>query len=189
MELKAWPKTSTEQCVDILYEAYHKLRKLKVRVDRIVVDEPGVGGGVIDTAVRHDLPITPYNGGITMKKDIDPDEDIRMFANKRTRDWWTLRRLLEVEAISIPADEMLTAQMASVHYDYNERDRILVESKRKMRERLGDDASPDRADAVVMAIAPWTSMADPGAGIIIHDGDVIEGDERPIYADPADMLL
>lgn len=177
LELKAWPKTSTEQCVDILYEKHRSIRKVKGIVDRIVVDEPGVGGGVIDSARRSGLPITAYNGGETMKKDKDPDDDCRMFANRRSRDWWNVRRAMEVGAVSIPDDDTLINQLASVKYDYNEREKILVESKRKMRERLGDDASPDRGDVIVMGLAPWHSFNSLNTSWSMND--ITMGEDRP----------
>jgi hypothetical protein len=180
LEMKAWPKTSTEQCVDIIGDYARRYQSLELRIERVVIDEPGVGGGVIDTAKRRlDLPITPYNGGQTMKAGKDPDEDVRMFANKRSRDWWTVRRAMEIEAVSIPDDETLVNQLASVHYDYQDKnDKIIVESKRAMRDRLGDDASPDRADVIVMGLAPWYSMADPTV-FAVSEQDLIEGDDRP----------
>lgn len=194
LSLKGWAKTSTEQCVDILKEKYDLIFKQGGRVDKCIVDEPGVGGGVIDSGKRRGLPIAEYNGGVTMKADKDPDEDQRMFANRRTRDWWNVRRTMEINGVHIPDDETLVAQLASVQYDYNEREKILVESKRKMRDRLGDDASPDRADVIIMGLAPWFSY---NKGVFTVDPtDVFFGDDRPQYdleldgmAEPGDMNL
>lgn len=147
-------------------------------VARVVIDEPGVGGGVVDGLRRRDVVVSPYNGGETMKADKDPEDDCRMFANRRSRDWWYTRRAFEVGAIHIPDDELLINQLASVQYGYNEKERILVESKNKMRDRLGDDASPDRADVIVMGTAPWYSFR--ANNIMISEGDLIEGTERPV---------
>ena len=154
--MKVWPKTSTMQCVDILTEHY---KQSEVPVGRIIVDEPGVGGGVVDAARRAGLPITPYHGGQSVSEaNGDPDEDCRMFANRRSRDWWNVRRLFEKKLVHIPDDETLINQIASVKYEYSQNDKIQVETKRKMRERLGEDASPDRADALVMGLAPYYSL-------------------------------
>jgi hypothetical protein len=158
ISMKSWAKTSTNECVDILYEAYFE-RADRLEVGRVIVDEPGVGGGVVDTAKRMEIPITPYNGGASMKKDMDSDPDCRMFANRRSRDWWHVRRLFEKRERRIPLDETLVNQLASVKYDYNiKNDKIQVETKREMRERLGDDASPDRADVIIMGMAPYVSL-------------------------------
>lgn len=177
ISMKAWPKTSTEECVDIIKEKFDLLEDRGYRVDKCIVDEPGVGGGVIDSGLRRGLPITPYNGGQTMKVDKDPEEDQRMFANRRTRDWWNVRRCMEREDVHIPDDEELINQLASVQYDYNEREKILVESKRKMRDRLGDDASPDRADVIVMGLAPWYSVQETAFAVDMRD--VFYGEDRP----------
>ena len=154
-----WPKTSTNACVDILSEAYfHGAFGVgKIPVIRTIVDEPGVGGGVVDQAIRDGIPITPYNGNAKLIKDTDPDSDFRMFSNRRSRDWWNVRRKLELGLVSIPIDEELVNQLASVKYDYvNEK--IKVETKKEMRERLGDTASPDRADVIVMGLSEYVGV-------------------------------
>jgi len=113
----------------------------------------------VDQAKRAGLPVTPYNGGGGLSiENGDPEEDVRMFSTRRSRDWWHVRRLLEKGMRKIPEDEETVNQLASVRYEYNERDKITVESKRKMRDRLGEDASPDRADTIVMGFAPSYSM-------------------------------
>ena len=63
-----WPKTSTNKCVDILVEAYHHgaFGIGNTPIARVIIDEPGVGGGVVDQARRSDVPITPYHGGASM---------------------------------------------------------------------------------------------------------------------------
>jgi len=47
-----------------------------------------------------------------------------------------------------------------------------------MRDRLGDDASPDRADVIVMGVAPWYSYVSGGINSVVMD-DVIAGEDRP----------
>jgi hypothetical protein len=176
--MKVWPRTSTMQCVDILHEHY---KFSDVSVARIVVDEPGVGGGVVDAARRAGLPITPYHGGQSISEaGGDPAEDVRMFANRRSRDWWNVRRLFEKGLVSIPEDETLVNQIASVKYEYSQNDKIQVETKRKMRERLGDDASPDRADALVMGLAPFYSLINALPLEILDLGSALDyGSLRP----------
>jgi hypothetical protein len=175
--MKTWPKTSTEQCADILYDEHEYWKSRRIPIERTVIDEPGVGGGVVDAARRRGLPITPYHGGESLQKDRDPDEDVRMFANRRSRDWWSLRRRLERGDIRLLQDETLINQLASVEFYYNEKEKIQVESKKDLRDRLGDDASPDRADTVVMALAPWYTYVP--AGNNVSEDDVIYGEDRP----------
>ena len=178
VRMKVWAKTTTEQCVDHLIDENAYWSVQGIAVQRIVVDEPGVGGGVVDSARRRGLPIEPYHGGESLKKDKDPENDIRMFANRRSRDYWHARRQFELGNVTILDDEPLINQLASVHYDYNDRDKIQVESKNKMRERLGDDASPDRADMIVMGLAPYHSFKNTNA--IVSEEDIIWGEEREV---------
>lgn len=181
LDIKAWPKTSTTQCVDILTEHF---KQSKVLVSQIIIDEPGIGGGVVDFARRAGLPVTPYNGGASLKVasegDIgDPEEDVRMFANRRSRDWWNVRRAMEHSTTKIPVDETTVNQLASVKFQYNSREKIQVETKADMRERLGDDASPDRADVIVMGLAPYYSLIDAIPMDILVPGSVMYGEDRP----------
>ena len=157
--MKGYPKTSTNQCVDILMDIHESIKARGLIISQTIIDEPGVGGGVIDSARRRGINVTAYHGGASPSQNSnDPDEDIRMFVNRRARDWWYLRRLMERGEVRIPEDEVLVNQLASVKYEYGQNDKIKVESKANMRERLGDDASPDRADCLVMGFAPYYSL-------------------------------
>jgi hypothetical protein len=148
----------------------------------VIVDEPGVGGGVVDTARRNEIPITPYNGGRTMKTDIDSEADCRMFFNRRSRDWWNVRRAMEKKECHIPYDEELVNQLCSVKYDY-QNEKIKVETKREMRERLGDKASPDRADTIVMGLAPYVSLENAiPLELLDLESSVYYGEDRPTTA-------
>lgn len=159
LSLKGYTKRSTTETARLVMQQVDAIREARGRVSRIIVDEPGVGGGVIDTLNDNGYMVTPYNGGLTMREGTDPADDIRMYANRRARDWWNIRRKMEHRLIHIPDDETLVNQLASVQYDYNDKEKIKIESKRDMRDRLGDNASPDRADNVVMGLAEWYSMA------------------------------
>ncbi len=183
ISLEKWPKTSTNQCVDILSEAFHhgSFGVGGIEVVRVIVDEPGVGGGVVDVARRDNIPITPYNGGGGLVKGSDPEDDCRMFANRRARDWWHLRRKMELGQISIPRMQELVDQLASVKYGYNTRnDKVLVESKTDMRDRLGDTASPDLADTIVMGAAPVMGVHNMiPLELLDLDNSILYGEDRP----------
>ena len=113
-----------------------------------------------------------------MNKDRDPEDEVRMFANRRARDYWKVRRLLELNALPLPDDDILVAQAASIRYEYNEQQKIIIESKKKISDRLGPEASPDRIDVIVMGCAPWYSLAQ-SSNTSINDDDIIEGQDRP----------
>jgi hypothetical protein len=179
IDLESRAKTSTVQAADMVMDAIRKYRSMKIPLIAVIIDEPGVGGGVIDDLHRRECPVAirPYNGGESMKSDVDDPEDVRMFANRRSRDWWHVRRLMELGLLSIPDDEETVNQLASVQYGYNEKEKILVESKKKMRDRLGDDASPDRADVIVMGCAPYNSTST--INNIVDANEIEEGNDRP----------
>jgi hypothetical protein len=175
--MKGFPKTGTNECADILVEAYtHGGFGIgKIARGPVIVDEPGVGQGVIDVAVNLGVPVTPYNGSAKFIPERDPAEHIRMFANRRARDWWMCRRKFEQNLSKIPENEDIVNELASVQYEYRN-EKIIIESKRDMIERLGDDASPDYADNIVMGLTDYLgvgSIAKWDAGI-----DFMAGGDR-----------
>lgn len=194
VRLQKWPKTSTPQCVDILKDGLTYWQGMGVDVELIVIDEPGVGGGVLDEAVRRGMPAVGYHGGKPLKEDNGDDEDDRlMFSNRRARDWWSARRLFEREGFSISIEddalaEELVNELASVHYGYNQQEKIKVESKDDMRARLGDQASPDLADTVIMGLAKVYSTQAAVASMLDQDLELsLSGDDRPTAEAQLDM--
>lgn len=175
--------TTTPQVVNLIHEQAILLKSLGLHLDNIIVDEPGVGGGVIDGLRELGYGVTSYDGGKPMVKGVDPDDECRMFANKRARDWWKLRRDLEQDLIPLPNDEVLVAQLSSLKFKYNKQEKIIVESKQDLKSRLGDDASPDRGDVIVMGSCPWYTAAAIHA--TLEDDDHAEGEARATseYAD------
>lgn len=169
--------SSTTACVNMVQEAIIKLIGDGLHLDTIIVDEPGVGGGVIDQLRSLGLPVTPYNGSMPMVIDQDPDEDRRMFANRRARDWWGVRRLLEMNLLPLPDDEVLLAQLTSIQFYYNAQEKIVIESKQDLKDRLGKDASPDRADVIVMGKARTYTAGE--AHRVLREQDIICGADRP----------
>jgi len=77
------------------------------------------------------------------------------FRNKRAEAYWRFREALDPEqeggsVIALPNDPLLKADLAAAHWQ-NTRNGILIEDKDDIRKRIG--RSPDRADAVVMALS------------------------------------
>lgn len=167
---------STTPCLNMITDEEIALIKEGISLLKIRVDEPGVGGGVIDALRRRGKFVEPYNGGVTMKKDFDPEDDCRMFANVRARDWWHLRRLLEAGDYPLPNDEVLLGQLTSIKFYYRA-EKIVIESKEDLKDRLGKDASPDRGDVVVMGTAQTHTMSEAHSNIT--EEDIICGRDRP----------
>lgn len=170
-------KLKTSAGADFVETERNLIHSQGLRLSHVVVDEPGIGGGIIDELRRRDFAVIPYNGGRPLVQGVDPDDEIRQFANARARDWWHTRRLLEQGLLPLPDDETLINQLACLHYTYNEKEKIVVESKQKLKDRLGKEASPDRGDVIVMGTAP-----NRGGSAVPHDlkpDDIIVGQDRP----------
>jgi len=170
-------KMRTTEGADFVETERNLIHSQGLRLSHVIVDEPGVGGGIIDELRRRDFAVIPYNGGMPLVSGVDPDDEVRQFANCRARDWWRVRRLLEMGELPLPDDETLVNQLACLHYSYNEREKITVESKQKLKDRLGKDASPDRGDVIVMGCAPMRSES--VASHTLKESDIDVGEDRP----------
>jgi hypothetical protein len=132
---------------------------VKHRRDRcpVVVDMGGGwGGGVKERLEENNVDIAPFNGANSSSA---KTKDGQLgFINKRAEAYWKFREELDPEqdggsAICLPPDAQLRSDLASATWKLTPRG-IQIESKIEIRKRLG--RSPDRADAVVMALAPGT---------------------------------
>ncbi len=183
-DAKRAPQKTTTITFNMVKEAVQNVKDDGLRLQTVLVDEPGMGGPVIDALRRDGVGVTAYNGGVGMKAGIDPAEDCRMFLNTRARDHWHVRRLLEQGRLPLPNDEVLLAQMTSLKYGYVG-EKIKVEAKEDLKDRLGKDASPDRSDVIVMGTAPqYSAAAVHGA---LTNGDIILGSPRPRPLDTGDF--
>lgn len=120
-------------------------------IQRAYVDEPGMGGGVIDRAKERKLGKIVI--GISTG---DQATDSERFLNLRAELWWTLREHLNPDQAAnknylvLPPDEELLADLTAPKYKYTSRGQIQVESKEDMKKR--GKRSTDLADAVCLAI-------------------------------------
>lgn len=176
--LKCKPMTSLQARCDMVQDELRIWKARGIGVERVIVDEPGIGGDTIDELERRGIAVIPYHGGRPLVEGVDPLDEIRTFHNRRARDWWHLRRLLELREIPLPDDEVLVAQLASLHFRYMENtQKIIMESKKEFIDRPTDAEALDRADVIVMGSAPYRSTNAINSGII--DMDVEFGDDRP----------
>ncbi len=146
-------------------------------------DSIGVGAGVTGAlTAREGLPFVHI--GVNVGKattmtyyDDAPDRLAKeRFANLKAELWWGLRlRFWNAwlvfqgdesadpnKAISIPDDHRLISQLSTPKMQANERGLLLVESKIRLAKR--GIASPDRADAVVLACADVVGGLAPRIG-------------------------
>ena len=112
------------------------------RVDTLVVDDAGVGGGVVDRLRQMRLGRTrlvPFlGGGRAVKQD--------RFANRTTEVWWAMRDRYVEGYLDTDDDPALIGQVSSRRYDVGD-SRVALEKKTRMHR------SPDEADALAMTFA------------------------------------
>lgn len=133
-------------------------------VAEVRVDGVGVGGGVVDQLVEHGMPVLDMQAGAGA-------EDSRQFKNARAEWYWGLRQLFEQGAVDLdPDDDDLAAQLGALRYVYTSRGQLQIESKDDMKKR--GMPSPDRADAVMLALAR-INLPEAGYGstddVLAHD--------------------
>lgn len=128
------------------------------REDSAYIDIIGVGGGVYDNLRAWGLPVHEFNSS-------EKAYDNERYGNRRAEAYWHVRDLAEAGELDLPEhgkDDELIAQLGSIRWKLMG-GRIYIESKEEMKQR--GLPSPDRADAVVMAL--WRSATIK----FIHTGD------------------
>lgn len=110
--------------------------------DEVVVDEIGIGAGVMDRLREQGYRVRGVNVATSAR-------DSQHFANLRAEGYWNLRQLVMEGSLSLPADNELVGQLAGLRYSFNSLGRVVIESKEEMRRR--NTPSPDKADALMLA--------------------------------------
>lgn len=116
---------------------------------RVVVDDPGVGGGVTDLVRASGLSVAAFNGGAAAHRPLQ-------YPNRRSELWFQLAA--QIDDLDLPDDDRLAADLTSAKYTLDDKLRRVVEKKADSKKRL--KRSPDRADAVMLLLVAEQS---PGA--------------------------
>ncbi len=122
-------------------------------VKRIIIDDAGVGGGVVDRlrelqregALARRISIVGFNGGGKPRK-----KGKGGYPNARSEAWFAFLEALE--GVALDPDPKLLADLVAPTYELDSAGRRVVEQKKHTKKRLG--RSPDRADTALMAYAP-----------------------------------
>ncbi len=112
------------------------------KADFLVVDETGVGGGVVDRLRQLGLrgpKLVPFVAGSS-------PSNPRYHVNLGAEVWWIMRDRYESGDLDTPNDPDLTEQVSTRKF-YREGERVKLESKYKLSK------SPDEADALAMTFA------------------------------------
>ena len=126
---------------------------LKYQLKDIIVDEIGVGAGVLDN-LKADKRFNAQglNGS-------NAPSNTEKYLNLRAEVFDGLRQRFADGDISIPNDPELISQMASLTYKYNARGQLQLESKDAIRS--SGRQSPDKADAIALAFTSEAKMPEP----------------------------
>lgn len=115
----------------------------QIEPDAVMVDEVGVGGGVVDILVGtlgHSEIVVPVNGAM---KPLEP----RTYFNRRAEMYGRLRDWLR-QGGAIPDDTELRDELTAPVYGFAAKDQIQLENKADLKSRIG--ISPDTADCLAM---------------------------------------
>jgi hypothetical protein len=108
----------------------------------VVIDEGGVGGGVVDRLKEQRYKVRGLNFGSKSKQPV-------MYGNMRAQIWGAMRDWLKTA--SIPHDRLLKTDLISPLMKPDSKGTIFLESKKDMKAR--GLASPDAADALAVTFA------------------------------------
>lgn len=118
---------------------------------RAVVDVAGVGAGVFDRLrEKKARPIAYTGAGKSHLRDRSREFT---FVNTRSAAYWRMRELLDPEyepTLAFPPDDLLTSDLTTPTWSVEAGNKIRVERKEDVMERL--KRSPDRGDAIVMVM-------------------------------------
>lgn len=108
-----------------------------------VVDETGVGAGVLDQLRHNNVDVYGFISGAM------PTDD--RFHNLRSEAFWHLRELFEMGLIDVDdEDEEFKSQITSLKWRVTPGGKIIVEPKEEYKKRL-KATSPDSADGAMLA--------------------------------------
>lgn len=110
-----------------------------------VPDAGGMGQGVMSKLYDARKQVFEFH---TQGASSKPD-----YANRMTEAWFHVADLFKKGHIYIPKDNRLIQQLSTRQYHITKKGKLIVESKEDYKKRSTDEegASPDRADALVMA--------------------------------------
>lgn len=157
---KAWPvaqlaKYDSERIANRLVLEANRLHARSIAID----STGGYGAGPADFlrkairegAIDHECLVYEVNFGAGAS---EPAK----WANRRTELWWRMRDWIRERAACDPDDTLTEELLAATYKPHGEG--VALEPKEKLKERIG--RSPDRADALALAISGHLAGGDRG---------------------------
>lgn len=119
------------------------------RSNLVGADEVGIGAGVVSRlrqVYEHDdIDVIGFCGG-----EREGLREPEAYANYKTEAWFYAAQQFIDKRCDIPNDPVLISQLSSVTYHYATGEKLILDSKKDLRKKLGH--SPDRAEAYVMGL-------------------------------------
>lgn len=112
----------------------------------VIVDTAGVGGGVADILKRKPDEVEVLEADSATNANAK-DEHHRF----RDEMWWLARKWMPTAAL--PPDAQRDQELLACDYRFDERMRTLVDDKETIKKKLTPQRSPDRADALCLALS------------------------------------
>lgn len=155
--------------------------------DKVAIDVIGFGAGIYDMVNTAGIPCVQVNVA-------EASSDKDRFPRLRDELWWAARRFFEGLSCSVshgipkPVKDQFIADIQDIHYEYDLSGRIKVESKDKMKERLG--FSPDLGDALCCTLMPGIDIVGTNKSNRVFKGfsnfdhrvrDQIDGEYTEVY--------
>lgn len=146
--------------------------------DAVFVDATGMGWGVVDRLRQMGYSNVIY-AVQTGERATAPNE----YVNHRAELWGRMRAWLRESGV-LPNDPTLERELTAPEYDYDDKNRLRLESKKQLKAR--GEKSPDSADALALTfhatIAPRrrTDIADWRRKLLVRKG--LGGNRNPMTA-------
>jgi hypothetical protein len=135
-----------------------------------VIDEIGVGGGVVDELVDMGVKVIPYNSS-------NAAVDSEKYVNLRAESWFEAAKEFSDGKIKLAnIYPKLSGQLCVPKYLFKNNGRIMVEPKKDIKKRLG--VSPDHADCYIIGLWGQRQRRDFGGGIDLNEIELMEAIEN-----------
>jgi hypothetical protein len=113
------------------------------RLDLIVIDDTGMGGGVTDRLREQKMKVQPFIGAGSPSNPL--------YNNRRSEGFFLMKELFDRSFLKICNDPELAEQLIGVKFKFGSNGKKQIIGKEEMRKE--GLKSPDRADALMMACA------------------------------------
>jgi hypothetical protein len=122
--------------------------------DIIVVDETGLGGGVVDLLrdeIGKSLPKKCEVRGVQFGASCEDDEDKAKYVNLKARMFGLLRDDMKSgDGLALLNESVYSEELPTITFNYNRKGQMVIESKDEYKKRTGRQ-SPDASDSLALA--------------------------------------